>query len=46
VLEKNNLVDIISELKNKYDFSKNIEITLESTPNNLTKENLEMWNNI
>lgn len=46
VLEKNHLENIILELKSKYYFSENIEITLESTPNNVTQQNLDIWNNI
>jgi len=46
ILEKNHLESIIFELKNKYVFHENIEITLESTPNNVTKENLKIWNDI
>ena len=46
VLKKHHLEKIINTLKDKYDFSNNIEITLESTPNNVTKDNLEIWNNI
>ena len=43
VLSKKNLEEILETLENKYGFSKNIEISLESTPNNLTLENLEIW---
>ena len=43
VLSKNNLSDIFKILKEKYKFSKNIEISLESTPNNITKNNLDIW---
>jgi oxygen-independent coproporphyrinogen-3 oxidase len=34
---------IILTLKQKYTFDKNIEITLESTPNKITKDNLLWW---
>jgi len=43
VLSKNNLSEILEILKNKFWFSENIEITLESTPNNVTKNNLKIW---
>jgi len=43
VLSNKNLSDIFKILKEKYKFSKNIEISLESTPNNITKNNLEIW---
>ncbi len=43
VLNKKQLFDIIYELKNKFWFKKNIEISLESTPNNINKQNLENW---
>ena len=43
VLTKEQLKNIISSLWEKYVLSKNIEITLESTPNNITSQNLEDW---
>jgi len=46
VLSEKQLSEILSALKNKFSFSKNIEITIESTPNNVTKENLQIWKKI
>ncbi len=43
VLSKNQLWEIITTLYKKYIFDKNIEITIESTPNNITKQNIESW---
>lgn len=43
VLNKNQLNSIFLALNNKYDFNNNIEITLESTPNNVTKQNIKSW---
>jgi coproporphyrinogen III oxidase-like Fe-S oxidoreductase len=40
------LSDVFNVLKLKFSFSENIEITLESTPNNITKDNLIIWNNL
>nr|MDD3720303.1 radical SAM family heme chaperone HemW [Candidatus Gracilibacteria bacterium] len=37
------LLSIIQTLKEKFNFSHNIEITLETTPNNITSKNLEEW---
>jgi len=45
VLSKQNLKDIFDALKSRFIFSKNIEISLESTPNNITLENLKIWEN-
>jgi coproporphyrinogen III oxidase-like Fe-S oxidoreductase len=42
-LKKNHVEKILETLKNTFPFEKNIEISLESTPQNLTKENLEDW---
>jgi len=46
VLSERNLSEIFFILKEKFIFSKNIEITLESTPNNITKNNLDFWEKI
>jgi len=46
VLSEDNLKLIFDVLKEKFIFSKNIEIALESTPNNITKQNLEIWKNL
>ncbi|MDD3646185.1 MAG: coproporphyrinogen-III oxidase family protein [Candidatus Gracilibacteria bacterium] len=43
VLNLEQLENILGTLKNKFGSQKNIEITLESTPNNITKENLVGW---
>jgi len=40
------LEKIINALKSKYDFDKNIEITIESTTKTLTKEKLIWWKNL
>lgn len=37
------LSDIIKSLKERFSFSSDIEITLETTPNNITLKNLEEW---
>lgn len=46
ILNINQLEIIINSLKNKFWFELNIEITLESTPNKITKESLIWWKNI
>lgn len=46
VLTKENLEEILNTLKNKFWFSEKIEITIESTPNNITKKNLELWKSL
>jgi len=46
VLSESQLKDIIYEFKKKYIFLNDIEITLESTPNNITEENLIIWNKL
>lgn len=43
ILEINQLNEILETLKNKFWFEENIEITLESTPKNVTKENMISW---
>lgn len=43
LLSLNDFNKIFYELKNKTNFKKNIEITLEATPRTITKENLENW---
>ena len=40
------LQNILKTLKNTFSFEQNIEITLESTPQNLTLENLSDWKNL
>ncbi|MDD3302165.1 MAG: coproporphyrinogen-III oxidase family protein [Candidatus Gracilibacteria bacterium] len=40
------LENIILALKTRYGFTKNIEITLESTLNNVSPENLKIWNEL
>lgn len=37
------LAKIIDSLKNKFSFLNNIEITLETTPNNISFQNIENW---
>jgi len=46
VLSEQNLKDIFEALKSRFIFSDNIEITLESTPNNITLKNLKIWKNL
>ncbi len=46
ILKKNHVEKILQMLQNTFWFEKNIEITLESTPQNLTQENLETWKNL
>ncbi len=46
VLSEKHLGNILESLKSKFWFVKNIEITIESTPNNVTRQNLEIWNNL
>lgn len=43
VLSEDNLQKILDTLKQKYTFDKDIEITLESTPITVTKQNLYTW---
>lgn len=42
-LSSEQIARIIQALKKKYGFTKNIEITLESTPENITKNSLKEW---
>lgn len=46
ILKMHHLEKIFVELKNKFCFKKNIEITLETTPWNVTKENVKNWEKI
>lgn len=46
ILSENDLENIILELKNKFGFEKNIEINLETTPQNITLENIKSWEKI
>lgn len=46
VLNFSQLERIFSALKNKYNFDENIEITLETTPTNVTKQNILWWENL
>ncbi len=43
VLNYYQLQKILINLKNKFKFNKDIEISLEATPNNITKQNLENY---
>ncbi|MCP4523399.1 MAG: radical SAM family heme chaperone HemW [Candidatus Gracilibacteria bacterium] len=43
VLSENQLNKIITSVKNKYGFSEKIEINLETTPFNVTPENILSW---
>jgi oxygen-independent coproporphyrinogen-3 oxidase len=43
VLDKKNLEKIFKSLEKKFSFEKDIEITIESTSNNITLENLQLW---
>ncbi len=45
VLQENQISKILKTLKTKFWFEENIEITLESTPQNISKENLIAWKN-
>lgn len=46
ILEISELKEIIKSLDNKFWFEKNIEITLETTPQNIISENLIWWKSI
>ncbi len=46
VLSLEQLESIFTALKNKFIFSNNIEISLESTPDKITKRNLEWWDTL
>ncbi len=43
ILEVSQLSEILENLENKFGFEKEIEITLESTPRNITADNLIAW---
>ena len=43
VLTSEQLESIFTSLKKQYIFSENIEITLETTPNHVTRENIYIW---
>ncbi len=43
ILEITQLAEILDNLRQKFWFEKNIEITLETTPKNITSENLIGW---
>lgn len=43
ILSKWQFEKILYSMKQKFNFSENIEITLETTPNNVHKENIEIW---
>lgn len=45
-IDDKQLLKIINKLNNKFWFSKNIEISLESTPNKITYDNLTKWKRI
>lgn len=46
VLKPEQLSRIISAVKNKYNFTENIEINLETTPFNVISENVKSWEKI
>lgn len=46
ILEIKDLENILSTLKQKIYFKKNIEITLETTPRNVTLENINWWESL
>ena len=46
VLKEKHFKKIFESLKSRFIFEQNIEITIESTPNNITSKNLEIWNNL
>ena len=46
ILEIDEILNIIQAMKSKFWFYKNIEINLETTPNNITKKNLVWWKKI
>lgn len=46
VLKSTQLSRIISAVKNKYGFNENIEINLETTPFNVTPDNVKSWENL
>lgn len=46
ILDENQIFQILESLKNKFWFDENIEISLESTPQNISIENLIYWKNL
>ncbi|MDP5039000.1 MAG: radical SAM protein, partial [Candidatus Gracilibacteria bacterium] len=46
ILTQKDLENIIFEMKAKFNFEKNIEISLETTPQNITLENIKSWEKI
>lgn len=46
ILEIPEIKEIIESLKNKFWFEENIEINLETTPQNISEENLIWWKNL
>ncbi len=46
VLQINQISKILKTLETKFWFEENIEITFESTPQNISKENLISWKNV
>ncbi|MDD4151636.1 MAG: radical SAM protein, partial [Candidatus Gracilibacteria bacterium] len=46
ILDISELKDIINSLDNKFGLEQNIEITLETTPQNVNKDNLIGWKSI
>jgi len=46
ILEKEHLIKIFKTLRQKFKFSDDIEITIESTPNNITQKKIEIWQNL
>ncbi|MDD5213331.1 MAG: radical SAM family heme chaperone HemW [Candidatus Gracilibacteria bacterium] len=46
VLDIKQISKILETLKTKFGFEENIEITLESTPQNINSKNLVSWNNL
>lgn len=43
ILNKTHIEEVLQSLQSKFLFADNIEITLESTPNNVTEKNLKNW---
>jgi oxygen-independent coproporphyrinogen III oxidase len=43
ILNEDYLKEILNELKNKFKFARNIEISLETTPWNVNIENIKSW---
>lgn len=42
-IDQKYIVEVIEVLKKKYWFKDDIEITIETTPQNITNENIEIW---